>query len=122
MSGEAAGGRRLSAARKKHAHPHDRVRARSARTQLNLLQRNQSLHENSIEHFPLFTSTILFSLVTNTPYINAFAATYLGLRVAYGWCYLAIADRRKSWVRTICWWAGNLACFAMLVRGGKRIA
>lgn len=74
-----------------------------------------------MEHFPLFASSVLFALMTGVSHINAFALAYLGIRAGYGASYLAIKDKKASALRTAFWWSGNLVCFAMIVKGARRL-
>lgn len=123
-------------------------RRRISRAQLALLERNEGLHANAIEHLPLFVSSVvrigtsasgshsaadrthpahtlpqLLAVVGGLPasQINRFAAKYLAVRVAFAVAYLGITDLRASFIRTGLWWTGNVLCFRTLVAATRAL-
>jgi uncharacterized MAPEG superfamily protein len=89
--------------------------------QLNMLKRNQAAHENAVENFPLFVGALLYAhhcgLPTTT--INASALVYSFVRLVYGAVYVWGKSPTVSWMRTVCWWTGNITCLRLFWIGTK---
>ncbi|EED16903.1 conserved hypothetical protein [Talaromyces stipitatus ATCC 10500] len=83
------------------------------RKRLQQIQRAQSAHQNSIESFALFASTMVLMNVAklDAETINLIGALYSIFRVSYVKAYYYIEDRHLSILRSIVWHCGNFSCF-----------
>ncbi|KAK5080857.1 hypothetical protein LTR70_009517 [Exophiala xenobiotica] len=93
------------------------------RRQLNLLKRNEGAHANSVENFPVFVASTLFATVAgvSNAQINGACTIYTAARIVFAVSYLAIERAKYSYVRSLAWWAGNLACLNLLWAAGKAL-
>jgi hypothetical protein len=48
-------------------------------------------------------------------------AGYTLARLAHAASYILIEDERLSFMRSVIWWCGNLACFNMLGQAAKNM-
>jgi uncharacterized MAPEG superfamily protein len=55
----------------------------------------------------------VFALLAKLPgsKINTIGIVYTLARFAYAVAYVLTEKRKYSWVRSLCWWIGNGACF-----------
>lgn len=91
------------------------------RRQLNFLQRNESCHANSMEHFPVFAAASIFATISGvkTTKINTACAIYTAARITYAIAYLSTERVKFTSVRSLAWWTSNAACIYMLWSAGK---
>jgi len=74
-------------------------------------------HLNSFEAFPLFAAAVAFAMITDAPVerTNTLALVFIGLRVAYGFAYLANQATLRSLL-----WIGALGCVIAIFLGIPR--
>ena len=87
-----------------------------SRQTLELIKRNEAVHANAIENFPLFVGSILWACLQGAPAeeVNQCALAYTIVRLAYAAVYLGGQSLAISYVRSLLWWAGNFTCFRLL--------
>ncbi|KAK5946407.1 hypothetical protein PMZ80_000550 [Knufia obscura] len=88
--------------------------------QLNLAKRNEGAHANSMEHFPVFATSVVFATVAgvSNAHINGACAVYTAARIVYAVSYLVIERVEHSYIRSLAWWASNVACLNLLWTAG----
>ncbi|KAF2129433.1 hypothetical protein P153DRAFT_316372 [Dothidotthia symphoricarpi CBS 119687] len=91
--------------------------------QLDMLRRNESAHANAVENYAFFVGAIGFASLAGVDrrLINRAGLTYTLARVAYGFVYILIEDRRWSQLRGITWWIGNCSCLYLLWEAGSKL-
>ncbi|KIV78884.1 hypothetical protein PV11_06489 [Exophiala sideris] len=91
--------------------------------QLNLLKRNEALHANAVDHFPMFIGSALFATVAKVPNetVNRACLVYTIARLVYAAAYLTIDKVALSYIRSLAWWAGNFTCMYLLWQSGKAL-
>lgn len=89
--------------------------------QLAFLQRNESCHANSMEHFPVFAAAAIFATIAGvrTTRINTVCAVYTAARIGYAAAYLTIERVKYTNIRSLAWWVSNAACISLLWSAGK---
>lgn len=85
------------------------------RAQLLKLQRQESAHQNAVEHFPFLVGSLLLATQAGLPaeQINKYALVYTLARIGFAAAYVYIESWELSWLRTIFWWTGNIACIRL---------
>ncbi|KAE8445964.1 hypothetical protein EG329_012743 [Mollisiaceae sp. DMI_Dod_QoI] len=93
------------------------------RRELDRVARWQAAHENCVEGYAFFVAGTLLALHAgvSTPALNGLMAAYTLARLGYGVTYVAIDTESWSWLRTLCWWTGNMTCLTMIVLAGRRL-
>ncbi|TVY46953.1 hypothetical protein LOCC1_G003230 [Lachnellula occidentalis] len=91
--------------------------------QLAMVKRWESAHANAVEGYTFFVAGVLLGLHAGVPTqtLNRLMALYSLARIGFGISYIAIERERKSWLRTLFWWTGNISCITMMVQAGKRL-
>jgi len=91
--------------------------------QLNLAKRNEAAHANSMEHFPVFAASAIFATVAgvSNPHINGVCTIYTTARIVYAVSYLVIEKVEYSYIRSLAWWASNIACLNLFWAAGKAL-
>jgi uncharacterized MAPEG superfamily protein len=91
--------------------------------QLDMLRRNESAHANAVENYAFFAAAIGFASLAGVDrrLINRAGLTYTLARVAYGFVYILVEDRRWSQMRGVTWWIGNCSCFYLLWQAGTKL-
>lgn len=91
--------------------------------QLRKLQRQQSAHENAVEHFPFFVGAVILAVQAGLPntMINRYAVIYTLVRIGFGVAYAQIEDNNLSFIRTALWWSSNIVCFRLFWFAGKAL-
>lgn len=76
-----------------------------------------------MENFPLFVAAVLLGAHAGVDHgsMNGLMALYTVARLAYAAAYVAVESERGSYLRSVCWWQGNLACLLMLWLAGRRL-
>lgn len=89
--------------------------------QLAQIRRLQSAHENGMEHYSVFVAAITMAVQAGLPaeMVNKYALIYTLVRIAYTAVYVTNTTRQASGVRSVLWWAGNVACIRLLWFAGK---
>lgn len=87
---------------------------------LALFERLEATHNNGLENLPVFVGAILAGNLARLGKgeMNAFVATYLGLRVLYTAIYVGGTSQKGSLVRTTVWFANLLLAMGVFVRAG----
>lgn len=91
--------------------------------QLDMLKRNESAHANSVEHYTLFATSILWAHITGLPTttINASALAYCVVRFGYAAVYILVDTPALSQARGLLWWTSNIICWRLLWLGSKAL-
>lgn len=86
-------------------------------------ERAEAAHRNGMENMPLFIGTIalgnLAKLDAST--LNAFAATYLALRLVYTLLYINTTNIKRSYYRTLTWGVSTLLAFGVIIKAGFQL-
>jgi len=88
------------------------------------VKRLEGAHSNGLESFALWTAALLAGTVAkldNTT-LNAFAASYLALRVAYTWIYINQTSQALAFLRTTVWFVHAGLCLVLMVMAGNKPA
>ncbi|KAL7422240.1 hypothetical protein Q5752_002886 [Cryptotrichosporon argae] len=87
------------------------------------VKRRDAAHANCLEGLPLIFAAVLAGnhAGLSPRYMNAVVLSYFGIRCAYIWLYINIADQRRSWARSVVWWAGNFCSIVTLWRAGNAL-
>jgi uncharacterized MAPEG superfamily protein len=92
------------------------------RSQLLLLQRNESCHANSMEHFPVFVAAVIMATIAGVTgeVVNWWCLVYGVSRCIYAFAYLRVErSLAGSYVRSLAWWASSIACLRLLWLSAK---
>lgn len=91
------------------------------KSQLSFLQRNESCHANSMEHFPVFAAAAIFATIAgvNNASVNTACAVYSASRIAYAAIYLLAEKLGLTYMRSLAWWISNFACIYLYWSAGK---
>ncbi|KAH9214566.1 hypothetical protein DL95DRAFT_365715 [Leptodontidium sp. 2 PMI_412] len=94
-----------------------------SRGTLETIRRMDNAHANSVEGFTVFVAGVLLALHAGVPTekLNGLMAAYSVSRVGFGLAYILIENEHLALIRTVFWYAGNVACVAMMVLAGKRM-
>ena len=94
-----------------------------SREELNMIKRSESAHANAVGGYTLFVAGVLLALHAGVPTLrlSGLMAAYTLLRLLYMMTYIYIEKDIPSFLRTGCWYAGNICCFSMMVLAGKRL-
>jgi uncharacterized MAPEG superfamily protein len=87
-------------------------------------ERAESAHKNGMENLPVFMAAVILGNMAklDSTYLNAFTAAFLSSRVVYTYCYITIADRKRSFFRSVIWAVGMLMCMTTIVKAGNVFA
>jgi uncharacterized MAPEG superfamily protein len=90
-------------------------------SQLKLMQRATSAHQNRVENFSIFGSAVVLAVAVGVPNstVNGYCALYSVASVLYGVAYVVIERNPWSLARTCCWWAGCWACGRLFWEAGR---
>ena len=94
------------------------------RKQLEMLQRNEAAHANSVENYTLFVAGITLATYAGVPRttINAAGLTYTVARILYAINYITVERRQAARWRGLFWWVGNLSCLTLLWKAGQALS
>lgn len=69
----------------------------------------------------MFVAAITMAVQAGLPaeMVNKYALIYTLVRIAYTAVYVTNTTRQASGVRSVLWWAGNVACIRLLWFAGK---
>lgn len=77
-----------------------------------------------MENLPLYAAAVILGNMAklDSTYLNGFTVAYLASRVGYTYCYINIADRKKSFARTGIWAVGMVLCLTTIVKAANVFA
>jgi uncharacterized MAPEG superfamily protein len=87
-----------------------------SRRELDRLRRWQAAHENAMENFPAYVAAIISAYLAGVPYatLNGLSVWYTASRVVHTFVYVLVETESWSYVRSLCWWSGNISCMTAL--------
>ncbi|KAE8538124.1 hypothetical protein D1P53_006191 [Cryptococcus gattii VGV] len=90
---------------------------------LEKLKRRQAAHENCFENEAIFIGAVIAGnhVGLSTKYMNIMSASYFVLRCIYIWMYIKITDQKKSYWRSIVYWASNFCFLTTFVKCGLKL-
>ena len=90
-------------------------------SELDKIRRQEAAQANAIEHFPVFAAAMTMATMkgVDAGMVNTCGVIYTVARVAYIVAYVRITDETTSYIRSVLWWFGNLACIKLLWSAGK---
>lgn len=90
---------------------------------LRKLKRQQSAHENAVEHFPFFAVATVLAIQARLPnaMINRYGLVYTLVRIGYAIAYAQTEDETLSLIRGAFWWISNITCFRLIWFAGKAL-
>jgi uncharacterized MAPEG superfamily protein len=76
-----------------------------------------------MENLPLFVGAMVLATQAGVSPItsNTTAAIYTAVRITYALLYIYTESMNLSWLRTICWWTGNIQCIRLLLLASKTL-
>ncbi|XAO24148.1 hypothetical protein I312_102938 [Cryptococcus bacillisporus CA1280] len=89
----------------------------------NNLRRRQAAHENCFENEAIFIGAVIAGnhVGLSTKYMNIMSLSYFMLRCIYIWMYIKFTDQKKSYWRSIVYWASNFCFLTTFVKCGLKL-
>ncbi|WRT66974.1 uncharacterized protein IL334_003939 [Kwoniella shivajii] len=90
---------------------------------LDKIKRRQAAHENCFENEAVWIGSILAgNLAGLSPkFMNTVSISYFLLRCAYIYLYISVSTQKKSYLRSIVWWASNFCFLTTFVKAGIKM-
>ncbi|KAF1990083.1 hypothetical protein K402DRAFT_349176 [Aulographum hederae CBS 113979] len=91
--------------------------------QLDTLKRRQAAHANAVENYPFFLGAMIFAELAGLEpaVVNRYAVVYTVIRTVYAVLYARVEKKVLSYLRSVCWWVGNITCFRLIWFAGKAL-